>query len=105
MFNSQKSEGSALVSSVPRGGPVLELSLKKQNMAILGNQLVAVGEESVEKALARVVACQGCTAVITRPFGLVLAETLGHSGLAIEYVMSEPAFCPNCSRPMFENTF
>jgi hypothetical protein len=94
-----------VVLGVRRGRPVLELFHMKQNTVVRGNQLVAVGDASVEKALARVVACQGCTAVITRPFGLVLAETLGHSNMAIEYVMSEPAFCPNCSRPMFENTF
>ena len=73
-------------------------------MTVRGIEIVAVGQKSVSKALARVVACQGCTPSVSRSLGSVLIEVLVGPNPAAEYVMSEPAHCPNCSRPMFENT-
>ena len=75
-----------------------------QKSLVQGIEVVAVGETSVGKALSRVVACQGCTPSVSRAFGSVLVEVLGAANPMTEYVMSEPGRCPNCSRPMFENT-
>ena len=69
-----------------------------------GTQVIAVGNTSVLKALMRVAACQGCAPAASRPFSSVLVEALGAEKAATEYLMSEAARCPNCSRPLFENT-
>jgi hypothetical protein len=83
---------------------VLESQYMKQNTMVRGIEVVTVGETSVFKALARVVACQGCTPSVSRAFGSVLAEVLGAGVLMTEYIVTEAVACPNCNRPMFENT-
>jgi hypothetical protein len=67
-------------------------------------ELVAVGETSVLKTLSHVVGCQGCTPYVSRSFGSVLLEVVGGAHPSTYYLMSEPAHCPACRRPMFENT-
>src|SRR5579872_1938103 len=76
----------------------------KQNTTVRGIEIVAVGQRSIFKAMAKVVACQGCTALVSRSFGAILVEVAGPSKPSIEYIMSEPAHCPEWSRPIFENT-
>jgi len=91
-------------STVAYRCPVLESQDMKENTTVRGIEIVAVGQRSICKALARVVACQGCTPSVSRSFGSVLVEVLADENPAAEYLMSDPAHCPNCSRPMFENT-
>jgi hypothetical protein len=75
-----------------------------QRSATAGVQLVALGEESILKAQSRVVACQECSASVSRPFGSVLVEILGALSPQSEYVVCAPAFCPNCDQPIVEST-
>src|SRR5438270_10166669 len=69
-----------------------------------GTQLIAVGNMSILKALIHVAACQGCAPGASRSFSSVLVDVLGAEQQMTEYLMSEAARCPNCDRPMFENT-
>ena len=66
--------------------------------------LVTIGETSLLKAQGRVIACQNCSASVSRPFGSVLTEALGAAGPFSEYMLCGPAECPNCAGPMVENT-
>jgi hypothetical protein len=75
-----------------------------QKSATAGSPLVALGEASILKAQNRVVACQGCSASVSRPFGSVLAEILGASTPLSEYLLCAPAQCPNCDLPIVEST-
>ena len=86
------------------GRPLAYTSAMKQNTTARGVQVVAVGQRSISKAMANVVACQGCTSSVSRSFGAILVEVVGAAKPSIEYIMSEPAHCPECSRPIFENT-
>jgi hypothetical protein len=76
----------------------------KQNSIVRNVEIVAVGQRSIFKAMGQVVACQGCTSSVSRSFGAILVEVAGGAKPSTEYVMSEPAHCPECSRPIFENT-
>ena len=76
----------------------------KQRTAILGIELVVVGRASLLKAQRRLVACQGCSASVSRSFGSVLTEVLGAASPFSEYVLGESARCPNCSQPILETT-
>jgi hypothetical protein len=74
------------------------------NQKLASIELLTVGETSAQKARTRVVACQACSGSVSRPFSSVLTEVLGAVGPAAEYVICEPVECPNCSRPIIENT-
>ncbi len=76
----------------------------RHKTAMHGVELVALGETSLRKALVRVVACQSCSAAVSRSFGSVLSEVLGASGPVTEYVLCAPARCPNCSEAITEGT-
>jgi len=69
-----------------------------------GAELIAIGEISLRKALTRVVACQNCSPAVSRSFGSVLSEALAAAGPVVEYVLTAPARCPNCSVSILENT-
>jgi len=75
----------------------------KQKTVAEGIELVAVGEISLQRALARVSACQSCSESVSRPFATVLVEVLG-AGASAEYVMCEPAKCPSCGNLLVEST-
>jgi hypothetical protein len=77
----------------------------KEKSAIRGLELITVGETSVLKAQAKVVACQCCSpSSVSRSFGSVLIEVLGAIGPTTEYMICAAAQCPNCSQPIAENT-
>ncbi len=76
----------------------------KHNTAIHGLELVALGETSQRRALVHVVACQSCSANVSRSFGSLLSELLGPTDSVTEYMMCSPARCPSCSEPIIEGT-
>jgi len=76
----------------------------KNKSVIRGIELLTVGEQSVLKAQTRVIACQGCSPSVSRSFGSVLVEVLGANDPMTEYVLCAPAECPNCGKPIVENT-
>lgn len=70
----------------------------------IGIEWLALGPASVLKAQRRVVACQGCSPAVSRPFSAVLVEVFGAAGPTCQYVLCAPAECPNCTRSIVENT-
>jgi len=76
----------------------------KERTATHGIEIIAIGKESLKKGLVRVSACQNCSAWVSRPFGSVLLEALGEPSRMAEYVVCEPAQCPNCRDLITETT-
>ncbi len=76
----------------------------KENPVIRGVELVTVGEASILKAQARVIACQECSPAVSRSFSSILTEVLGATSPVTEYVMCAQAHCPNCGQLIEENT-
>ena len=83
---------------------VIKQNVIKQNAISTGIQLVAVGEASTRKALARVIGCQSCCASVSHPFSSVLTEVLGRGKDLTEYVICIPPRCPKCAQAILENT-
>lgn len=76
----------------------------RENVISAGVEVIVVGEASVGKAQNRVASCQSCSASVSHPFSSVLIEVIGAGGTIAEYVLCAPARCPNCNKPIFENT-
>ncbi len=76
----------------------------REKQAMIATELVAVGQASLLKVQKRVVACQGCSASVSRSFGSVMIEVLGAANPGSQYLMLGPARCPACSRPIYETT-
>ena len=67
-------------------------------------ELVTVDSVISRKAEQQIESCEHChPADAEIPFDWLLAEVTGRSG-AVEFVLSEPARCPNCKRPITEKT-
>ena len=67
-------------------------------------ELVTVDSVIARKAEQQIESCEHChPADAEIPFDWLLAEVTGRSG-AVEFVLSEPARCPNCKRPITEKT-
>jgi hypothetical protein len=76
----------------------------KHKTAVHGLELVALGETSLRRALMHVVACESCSATVSRSFGSVLSEVLGPTNSVTEYILCAPVRCPNCSESIIEGT-
>jgi hypothetical protein len=69
-----------------------------------GIELITVDPETVRKAQQQIESCEHCKPDDAEiPFDWLLAEVTGKKG-AYEFVLSEPARCPNCRRGVTEKT-
>jgi hypothetical protein len=75
----------------------------KQNYLLEGIDVLAVGEASLDKVLARVIGCAACCRSASTSFESLLHHTFGTSGMT-EYFLSTPMHCPKCDTPIFERT-
>lgn len=66
--------------------------------------VIVVSIATIRRAEGRLIACERCERTVDTPFHEVLASvTKAGPGLA-EYFLSEPAHCPGCAGPIFEDT-
>jgi hypothetical protein len=63
-----------------------------------------VGEKSIQKEPARVVACQSCSSTVSRTFGSILISIFGAAGQAKADLRSTSVKCSNCGQPIDKNT-
>ena len=69
-----------------------------------GIDLVTVDAETIRKAEARVESCERChPADAEIPFDWLLADVTGNRG-RYDFILTEPAHCPNCKQLMTEKT-
>ena len=69
-----------------------------------GIELISVDAKAIREAESRISGCERCqTDEADLPFDWILAEVLGKAG-PVEFVMAEPARCPNCRREILEKT-
>jgi hypothetical protein len=67
--------------------------------------VIVVSIATIRRAERRVAACERCERTVDTPFYEVLAGvTRTRSGGFAEYFLSEPAHCPGCAGPIFEDT-
>ena len=67
-------------------------------------ELVTVDSTIAKKAEQQVETCEHCHPADGEiPFDWLLAEVSGRHG-AVEFVLTEPARCPNCKQPITEKT-
>src|SRR5262249_19428268 len=67
-------------------------------------ELVTVDSATVKKAAQRIESCEHChPADAEIRFDWILAEVTGKRG-PYEFMLTEPARCPNCKRPITEKT-
>ena len=75
------------------------------NRLLLENvELVAVGTETLAKARRRLLSCEQCNRLASKPFELLLDAVTGRKRSATEYVLSGPARCRNCDSAILETT-
>jgi hypothetical protein len=65
--------------------------------------LIAVSQQSVFLAEARIRGCAACSERATVLFERILDEVTGRSGHT-SYVLPSPALCPMCDAPITETT-
>ena len=75
-----------------------------QPMKGVHTTLVAVSLATIRIAEKVIGACQGCERTADVSFSRVLDHVTGRDGAKTEYLLTEPAKCPRCSRSVFENT-
>ena len=69
-----------------------------------GIELVTLDAETIRKAEAEVEACEHCHPDAAEiPFDWLLAETSTEHG-SYDFILTEPARCPNCRKPITEKT-
>ena len=67
-------------------------------------QLIAIGPNTLRRAEREIVSCEHCHPDDSEiPFDWLLAEVTGKRG-PYEFILSEPAHCPNCKQPVTEKT-
>jgi hypothetical protein len=69
-----------------------------------GVELLTIGQKTLLKAHRRFVGCEQCDVQASTPFELILEDVVGITENYIEYLLPEPAKCPNCNNPVFETT-
>ena len=65
--------------------------------------IVAVSMGTIRHAETRIAACEQCDRTADTRFDCVLASMTATPDQVIEYVMSEPAHCPACGKPVLEH--
>jgi hypothetical protein len=69
-----------------------------------GIEVVAVEPSTIRQAESKITGCERCRGdEADHPFDFILADVLGKHG-AFDFVMSEPAHCPNCKSEVTEKT-
>src|SRR5215467_6925445 len=67
-------------------------------------QLIAIGPNTLRRAEREIVFCEHCNPNDSEiPFDWLLTEVTGKRG-PYEFILSEPAQCPNCRCKIFEKT-
>jgi hypothetical protein len=67
-------------------------------------QLIAIGPNTLRRAEREIVFCEHCNPHDSEiPFDWLLTEVTGKRG-PYEFILSEPARCPNCRCKIFEKT-
>jgi len=67
-------------------------------------QLIAIGPNTLRRAEREIVFCEHCHPNDSEiPFDWLLTEVTGKRG-PYEFILSEPARCPNCRCKIFEKT-
>jgi len=67
-------------------------------------QLIAIGPNTLRRAEREIVFCEHCHPNDSEiPFDWLLTEVTGKRG-PYEFILSEPARCPNCGCKIFEKT-
>jgi len=67
-------------------------------------ELVTIDRATAKKAEQQIESCEHCHAADAEiPFDWLLAEVTGRRG-AVEFVLTEPARCPNCKHEITEKT-
>jgi hypothetical protein len=67
--------------------------------------VVLIDASNLRKAEKLIESCEHCNAKGAEiPFDNILDRVTGHNPAVTDYVMAEPAKCPNCRRAVFEKT-
>lgn len=66
--------------------------------------LVAVSIATIRMAEKLISSCEACERTADISFSRVLDRITDRDGTRTRYLLSEPARCPRCMRPIFENT-
>jgi hypothetical protein len=67
-------------------------------------RLIAIGPNTLRRAEREIVFCEHCNPNDSEiPFDWLLTEVTGKRG-PYEFILSEPARCPNCRSKLFEKT-
>ena len=66
--------------------------------------ILVVSIATIRRAERAIAACECCERTVDTPFFEVLAHITRTQADLAEYFLSEPAHCPSCAEPVFENT-
>lgn len=66
--------------------------------------VIVVSIATIRRAECQISACERCERTVDTPFYEVLASATRTQAGVAEYFLSEPAHCPGCAGPIFEDT-
>lgn len=66
--------------------------------------LISISRATLLRAQSEILSCEACSERADRPFTWVLDRVSGQDQSVVDYFLSEPAKCPRCCGPVFEET-
>ena len=69
----------------------------KQNVVLVGAEILRDAEQMIES-------CEHCNPDADIPFDNLIAWVTGYGPGVTDYLLENPAKCPNCRRKVFEKT-
>ena len=68
-------------------------------------RIIALSKHTVLRAQQDILGCESCTLKTAEiPFTWLLDSVSGQDPMTTDYVLSEPALCPRCRGPVYEET-
>ena len=66
--------------------------------------LISISRATLLRAQSELLGCEACSKEADRPFTWTLDRVSGQDPSVTDYILSEPAKCPRCQGPVFEET-
>ena len=66
--------------------------------------LISISRATLLRAQSELLGCEACSEDAELPYDWILDRVTGMDGSAVDYLLSEPAKCPRCRGPVFEET-
>ena len=92
------------VSDHSRSGATVGKRVLGIRVTTEGGDQLSVSRATLLRAQSELLGCEACSEEADRPFTWTLDRVSGQDPSVTDYLLSEPAKCPRCQGPVFEET-